>query len=168
MSTDLDQEFLLPRTGAAPLKIRGTRIAHATGQHYNAKPAKPNPDWYEIAIYRLAVSEATPTFAVAVTYHKDLAHKQAENHDVQLTSDPAAVLTDYDPVRVIIGYPPDQRFAAQQQHLETNCRRQYQHLVSEALATFPEEAAALSEPPLTLEQASDQQLLAELKRRGIG
>ena len=133
------QDLILPRTGQAPIKIRGRTIATATGMYFNAKPGKPNVDWWELSIFALDRPDA---YAVAITYKKSHRGQNSEHHTAAITATPATVLQAYDPLKVLVGYPSSERFAAQQRDLEADCVRQYQSLVSTVLADFPEEATA--------------------------
>ena len=131
------QDLILPRTGQAPIKIRGRTMATATGMYFNAKPGKPNVDWWEISIFALDRPDA---YAVAITYKKSHRGQNSEHHTAAVTATPATVLQTYDPLKVLVGYPSSERFATQQRDLELDCVRQYQSLVSTVLADFPEEA----------------------------
>lgn len=134
------QVYILPRTGSAPLKITGRLVASVSGRNYNAKPDKPNSDWYEISLFQLA--DTDDVGAVTITYRKDLRGQQVEHHTAAVTDSPTTVLGRYNPLAVLVGFPNEPRFANQQARLEDESRRQYESLVSAALADFPEEVTA--------------------------
>lgn len=148
LATPLDEinappPIVLQRTGKQPLSFRGMRVAEASGKHYNQKAGETAGDYWDVAIYELDRAEGdteTPPYAVAINYFKSVKNQKAEHFSAVLTDNPATPLTTYDPLAVLIGYPAG-AFEKQQRQLEETSQRQYYSLVSNVLASFPEDAA---------------------------
>lgn len=131
----------LDRSGLPPLQFTGELIAHASGQFVNTEPQKPNNDWWEISVF--VVQSLRPHSAplyknvVAVTYHNT--RRNGYTHRAAfVTGDPVRSLTEYQPLSVLVNYPPDPPFQSRQAALERLCLQQWQTLVSAVLHEFPE------------------------------
>jgi hypothetical protein len=135
------ETITLDRSGLPPLQFTGSLVAHATGQFVNTEPDKPNNDWWEIAIYRAESDRpySAPRFkyVVAVTYHNARRNGFTQRF-ADATQSPAALLAKYDPLAVLVNFPPGPQFAARQAHLVRMVRSQWQAILSAVLREFPE------------------------------
>lgn len=139
-TTDKPTEITLERTGLAPLKFTGTKLAEADGKSVNAPAARDNSDWWTITVYALPVfpEQATaPGYVVHIHYQNDHRGRALHHHFAEWTDEPAESLAAYNPLAVLRGFPPDPRYAERQQALERSSRTQYEILVSAVLAQFP-------------------------------
>lgn len=134
--------IIINRTGREPLAINGTIVSRACGKHYAQKPGESASDYWEITIYQQTDAPANaPPYVVAIAYHKEVRGQAHDHYFAELTDRPAFVLGKYDPLDVLVGYPPGAAFDDKQLQLETACQRQFQSLISDALKPFPENAA---------------------------
>ncbi len=133
----------LTRTGSAPLEFEGILRSQASSEFIGTKPDKPNSHYWTIEIYETKMRASDhPAYVVSIVYHKQHKGQRAEHHFVTTTgnrlSNPGAALRAYNPLDVLSGYPPGERFADVKAHLEDACKRQFAELISIALQPFPE------------------------------
>lgn len=150
MTTDRPQTqpetITLERTGHPPLKFEGTLLTTACGQFVQPPKDKPNADYFTISLYEVARGEGRGAWhVVAIEYTKTFRDTQ-QHHTAIVTDDPVATLADYDPLDVLIGFPPGEDFAERQNALESKMRRQYDVLVSAVLKDFPETLSRTPSP----------------------
>jgi hypothetical protein len=133
------QEFLLPRSGQAALRIRGENIAAVDGQHMGGREQNR---YHTLAIYRTEAGQ----YVVRIGYHTSW---QGEcGHDAAEVAATAAacgrVLRDYDPLEHVAGYPPGENYVARQERLTADITARYQALVSALLSDpiFAEDVSA--------------------------
>lgn len=139
-SSELPETITLDRDGQAPLRFHGKLLTTASGQFVHPPKDKPNPDYFTIGIYQVhGVHGPGPTYVVEIVYRKDLRGNTTEHHFAMTTDDPAATLGEYDPLAVLMGFPPGAEFAERQRAFEIKMRRQYDVLVSAVLKMFPDE-----------------------------
>lgn len=133
------EDIELIRTGEAPLRFRGQLLATASGQFVQTTPDRPNADFYSISIYVVndGADSLGPDYVIQIVYTKSFRGTQ-QHHTVMVTDHPADRLAEFNPLAVVIGFPPHAEYAERQQMLETKCRRQYDLLVSAVLQSFPE------------------------------
>lgn len=129
------QKFAVQRTGAAPLEFSGALRVSVNGETLHTKPGTVNNDYWTITIFDLPDG----SHVVAITYRKTHRGIRTEHNTGIATTDVAQTLRSYDPLSVLQGFPPGERFAASQAKLEQAARLQYDTLVSMALADAPDE-----------------------------
>lgn len=129
------ETLTLERTGQCPLRFSGTLLTTACGQFVQSPKDKPNADYYTVSIY--AVANSPSNYVVAINYTKEFRGTTC-HQTVMRTDDPAATLSEFDPLAVLIGFPPHQQYAERQQMLETRASRQYETVVTAVLREFPE------------------------------
>ena len=158
------ETLTLERTGQCPLRFRGTLLTTACGQFVQSPKDKPNADYYTVSIY--AVANSPGNYVVAINYTKEF--RGTTGHQTVLrTDDPAAALGEFDPLAVLIGFPPHQQYAERQQMLETRARRQYETVVTAVLREFPETMnSATGEDVITPDDL--QSAAAQLGRSHVG
>ena len=85
--TDQPQEWTLPRSGAAPLKFRGTLRTKASSEFTNVKPDDTNEHFWTIAIYDVQQDSpgTPPLYVLAIDYHKRLHGQAYDNFTAQPT-----------------------------------------------------------------------------------
>lgn len=158
------ETLTLDRTGQCPLRFRGTLLTTACGQFVQSPKDKPNADYYTVSIY--AVANSPGNYVVAINYTKEFRGTQRHQSAI-VTDDPAATLGEFDPLAVLIGFPPHQEYAERQQMLETRVRRQYETLVTAVLREFPETMnSAADENSITPDDL--QSAAAQLGRSRVG
>lgn len=155
MTTDKPQTqpetITLERTGQPPLKFEGTLLTTACGQFVQPPKDKPNADYFTISLYEVRTtvrglaSGPGRAYVVAIEYNKKFRDTQ-QHHTAIVTDDPADTLAGYDPLAVLIGFPPGEDFAERQNALESKMRRQYDVLVSAVLRDFPETLSSSPSP----------------------
>lgn len=135
------ETITLERTGLPPLQFTGVLLAHASGQFVNTAADKPNNDWWEVSLFRVvslrAFSRPLANYVVAVTYHNEKRNRYT-HRSAFAANDPARRLAEYDPLAVLVNFPPDATFKGRQAHLERMCRQQWEKLLSAVLTAFPE------------------------------
>src|ERR1700749_3622260 len=143
LAAEVEPPVLLPRTGKAQLQLSicDKKIATVSGKHFGQKAGHTAQDYFDITIYELAPNGDTPKYCVAISYFKSLREVNSEHHSAYLTDIPASILTAFNPLSVVIGFPDPEQFAAGQKRLEDDIQRQYHALVSQALTAFPEDTA---------------------------
>jgi hypothetical protein len=164
---DKPTDITLERTGLAPLKFIGTKLAEVCGRTVNAPAARDNSDWWTITVYALPVfpeQATTPGYIVHIHYQNDHRGRELHHHFAEWTDEPAESLAAYNPLAVLRGFPPGEQYAERQQALERSSRTQYDMLVSAVLAQFPEQ---LDTSAIPLAQAKAlaaklRQVLAEI------
>lgn len=134
-----NQEFILPRSGQAPLKIRGEKIAAADGSRQNGREQNRR---YELAVYRTDDGRYVSQIAYRTRWEGECGHDLVEI--AATPTEAGQVLRDYDPLERLAGYPPGEAYAERQVRLQANVRGRYEALVSEVLADpiFAEDVAA--------------------------
>lgn len=134
------EDIELERTGRAPLRFRGHVLTTACGQFVQTAKDKPNSDYFTVTVY-VVDDNAKGTISanvVQIVYTKEFRGTQ-QHHTVIVGYKPASILTEFNPLSVLIGFPPHENYAERQLMLETKCRRQYDLLASAVLKMFPEE-----------------------------
>lgn len=135
----IPETITLERTGQPPLKFNGTLLTTACGQFVQPPKDKPNADYFTVSLYQVNTGKADhDTFVVEIVYTKTFRDTQ-KHYTAILTDHPAGELINYEPLGVLIGFPPREEFAERQNALEAKMRRQYDVLVSAVLKDFPEE-----------------------------
>ena len=122
----------LDRTGKSPLRFSGFLLREGSTEFIDAKPDKPNPDFWTVKIYRVN-DNAKYQYAIATVYTSVVKKQAQQLFAAHFTNDPAADIEAYDPLTVLRGYPQIERFAAMQQRLERAVKFQYGKLVSDIL-----------------------------------
>lgn len=131
----IPEEITVPRSAQAPLQFSGTLKTKASSEFINTKPETPNEHYWEIAVYSLANDPAR--YVVSTAYHKRLKGQVYDVYTADVTTDVPQALAKYDPLAILAGFPPVERFAVMQQSLQKHCQRQYESLVTTILAEFP-------------------------------
>lgn len=123
--------YTLPRTGMRPLRFRGEKLYSDTTR---ADDGPAEQRWWEVEIYRTLDGR----YVVALHYQSQwLSELAAHRAEVVATLDEAIrLLETHDPLAPVVGFPPDRRYEARQQHLERTLRAAWQALVSRAAATL--------------------------------
>ena len=124
----------VPRTGRAPLRFAGDLFRSADGFRLAGRERNR---WHEIEIYDLGSDHGVNTaFVVAIHYRTkwqgELGHDAAEA--VTGGAEVRRVLTNYDPLAHLGGFPSGAAYAERQAKLEAEVRAGYEALVSEVLA----------------------------------
>jgi hypothetical protein len=133
------REFILPRSGQAPLKISATRWLENEGQRRNGRE---QTRWHDLAIYYLDRDQYVAAIAYRTNWQGENGHDAAEV--VAAAGDVGRVLRDYDPLAHVAGFPPGEAYAERQRRLESDLVGRYQSQVSEILAdpVFAEDVSA--------------------------
>lgn len=144
-TTTAIEDMELERTGKSPLRFRGQLLTTASGQFVQTTSEKPNADYYNISIYAIdGQDNGEHNYVVQIVYSKSFRGLQT-HHSAIVTDCPATTLGEFDPLAVLIGFPPHQEYAERQKSLETKARRQYDVLVSAVLKMFPDEIGDVEE-----------------------
>lgn len=171
MTTDkpIPETITLERTGQPPLRFDGTLLATACGQFVQNPKDKPNADYFTVSLFEGTRDEGREPklFIVQIVYRKDF-RGTTEHHSAIVTGDPAATLSAFDPLDVLIGFPPGEDFAERQTALENKLRRQYDLLVSAVLKDFPETLGASPVPEETITLPELEQAASQLGRSEAG
>ncbi len=121
-------EFLLPRSGQAPLKFRGAKVAAADGSWQSGR--KQNR-WHELVIYRTDDGRYVVRIAYSTRWEGECDHDAAEV--VADVAEVGRLLAEYDPIEHLAGFPPGEQYAGRQAKLAADVHSRYQALVTEVL-----------------------------------
>jgi hypothetical protein len=148
----------LRRSGRAPLDFVGRLIARATGEHWNCCAGESRDQWFEISIFDV---DQSAEYVVAIA-HVNQVRGRTVHDTATVTDDPAATLAEYDPLVPLHHFPPGDKFAGRQAHLERTMREMFAHLVSDVLEAFPARLADADDAVLSraTRDARYQHLLA--------
>ena len=122
------ETIILPRTGQAPLRIAGDKIASADGAARRPRAEPLARDRHLRPRRRLRGSDSLPHEMAGRVFYHDLAEVVQQGGDV------ARVLAEYDPLAHLGGFPSGPAYAERQAKLEAEVRAVYEALVSEVLA----------------------------------
>lgn len=119
----------IPRSGDAPLRFAGERIADATSQRASGYRESR---WHELTIYRAASGHLVGHVRFVSRRDGEDGRDTAEPHG----TDDALIawLREYDPCDDYYGFPPGPQYAAKQDRLDAEMRAGYEGAVGEALA----------------------------------
>jgi hypothetical protein len=127
------------RSGQAPLRFEGALLTQASSHHHGT-PLENR--WHEIEVHEI---EGGRRYVVTIRY-RTLWQGESDHDEAHVADTPADVtrlLTGYDPLAHVIGYPADDSYAEKQRRLSAAIRAGYDDAVSFALADerFAEEPA---------------------------
>lgn len=142
----------IPRSGDAPLKFRGERIAHFDGERFAGREQNR---WYEIALYRVRDDR----YVVHVGFRSRWQGESGRDDCYQGgASEIRAALKDHDPIPERVGFPAGEQYRERQAALVSALREQYAAAVREILSR--------DEFAVSLEEAQDDEYAA-LDREAI-
>jgi len=131
--TATEKNYILPRSGNAPLAFIGKVIARADGSDVPGdKPIR----WHELTIFETD----DDMLVVSISYKTDW---QGELNwlDAWFVEDmekAVEAFRQHNPTEHVKGFPPSHHYAERQLRLLTDIRERYAALVSEVLKDFPE------------------------------
>ena len=123
------KEYVVSRTGQAPLKFRGRFLADSDGERIRERKMTR---WHDIRIF----AGRNEKYIVQIGYRSRY-QGEADHNVVEVRADLAgiaAVLVEYDPRAVVAGYPPNDAYAERQARLLADIESRYRGQVSEVLA----------------------------------
>ncbi len=126
-------ETTLTRTGAAPVRFKGTLLAEANGKMVQGKEQNR---WHTLTMYQTEGGQ----YVLAITYSSQW-KGESDHHFATVCQDAwivVDVLQAYVPMDVVQGYPPGKQFEERQQRLLQDVNDRYDVLVSELLGQHPE------------------------------
>jgi hypothetical protein len=125
--------YTLERPGDRPLTFTGEMLAESEGR---VRRGKENTRWHDVRVYRTAGG----TFVVEIAYTTEW--KGEEGHRLVRTAGTAEavheILSTYEPLAHVVGYPPGETYAEKQRRLELAIVSQYRAQVGELLAEHPD------------------------------
>jgi EXLDI family protein len=119
------EEFLLDRSGMAPVRFQGEQVAHSSGHH----TSKENSRYHEVTVYRTSGGN----WVVHVEYHT---HWQGETGHSEVTvcenaEEAALTLDSVFPQEHVEGFPPTEHYAEKQARLENRIQKQWDAVASD-------------------------------------
>jgi hypothetical protein len=124
----MNTSYLLPRSGQAPLKFTGEKIASSEGRIQNGRD---HNRWHDLTVYRTAAG----AYVVQIEYRTQW-QGECEHAEAIVCSDAAGVedvFRVYDPAQHCQGYPSGAAYDDRQARLVQDLRARYEAQVSEVL-----------------------------------
>jgi len=128
-------KITLDRTGDRPLVFSGRWLREGSTRLIGTTENKPHPDFWTIRIFQVCEPDKFngARYAVAIEYSTTIKKTPSIQQTVELTSDPSEVMTRYNPLAVLRGFPKAPEYAQRQAYLESSSKLQYGQLVSQML-----------------------------------
>jgi len=121
-------EFVLDRTGKAPLKFAGKKIRRSNGRYQNGTEQNR---WHVIELFRAQGGK----YVLAISY-RTLWDGESHEHTVAVCESPSAViheLESFDPTAPVKAYGSNPAYAEKNAQLRDGVRMRYATQVSEIL-----------------------------------
>lgn len=118
-------EYVLARTGGAPLKFVGELVREADGERF---AGREQTRWYTLAVYDLGDGRFVCSAEFNTKWQGERTFRS-----VGATASPAKWFGDWNPTPSGIGYPSHYNYAARQGELLASLRGQYATLVGDVL-----------------------------------
>lgn len=125
-----DAEFRLDRTGDRPVAFSGRRLASIAG---NTHVGREVNRWYDIDMYQTASGKFIANVRFETQWRGEPPHSEV------FVADNATAVSDwltggFDPLSVLRGFPPGEKYAERQQALEADMLQLFEHRVSQLLS----------------------------------
>ena len=125
-------EFTLPRSGRSPFTFQGDIIAQESTR---SPRGRQRSRWHEVTLHR----SLSGKYILAIGYRSEW-NTELDRDEVHVMASPLeveSVLSTYDPVAYVVGYPLTPEYEDRQERLLKDIRMRWDALVSQCL-DFPE------------------------------
>lgn len=124
------------RLGQTPIIFVGSLIRECSTQLIDTLPEKPNDDWFHVRMFRIDQNSEPNClfpFVVSIVYTTVLKKVASSRPYAWLETDPIKLLTNFDPLEYLRGYPDLPKYDTMQAALEDRISIHWQKLVTELL-----------------------------------
>ncbi len=129
----MPQDFLLPRSGSAPLAFTGEQLAYVSGKDIAAD--KRATRYHEIGLYRAASGRYVVAIHFVCQTKYDDPYDEAEAFDTP--REVVQYLEEFEPLEGVRGWTQE-KHAEQQERLKRALTNNFERLVSELLSSQAE------------------------------